>query len=196
MTISRKPYGKIKTPIGTGLFPWLHEPDTKWKEEGEYKVSLALDSKDAEGLIEQLEKIFEAIKADAKADPSLKKKKTIKEANRPWFDEEDEDGELTGRTVFKFKSRFKPALVDSQRNSVSSATKIYSGSELRLSSEVAGWFTEMVGLGMTLRLNAVQVIRAVGGGGGAADFDVVDDGFVEVAIADAADELVVAEADY
>lgn len=196
MAISKKPYGKLKTPIGTALFPWLQEPDTKWKDGGEYKVNLALDAKDAEPLIEQLEKIYETIMADHKSDLSDKKKKTIKEAARPWYDEEDDEDEPTGRTVFKFKSRFKPAMVDSQRNPVSSSTKVYSGSEMRVSSEVAGYPSPVVGVGMILRLNAVQVIRAVGSGGGAADFDVVDDGFVEVAVADAADEFVAAEADY
>ena len=48
----------ITTPVGIARYPHLNRPDTKYKEEGEYKVNLEMSSEDAEPFIKQIETIF------------------------------------------------------------------------------------------------------------------------------------------
>ena len=48
----------ITTPKGIALYPWLSTPDTKFSEEGEYKVNLVLSKEDAQPIVDEINRVF------------------------------------------------------------------------------------------------------------------------------------------
>ena len=149
---------------GLAVFPHLNEPDTKFNEDGVYQTQLQLDAEAGEKLIAVLEKIRDdAYKAECKE----KKKPKLKKADLPFTEEVDEEGELTGNILFRFKMPAKtkrgleqrPVLVDSKVQPMTE--NIGSGSQLLIEFEPYTWFVPALGVGMTLRLRGVQVLELV-----------------------------------
>ena len=175
------------TPKGIAQYPWLSKPDTKFNEEGEYKVNLILSKKEAAPVIEQINAAFaENFKVQEKEHG-----KDIKTANPPYTDELDDDNKPTGNVIIKFKSKalYAPAIFDAKGN-VMKDSNIWGGSEIRVNGSIAPYYVKLIGAGIALRLRAVQVIQYVEGGTGSADrfgFEEVDGGFTqEPAAAEAA----------
>jgi|TARA_R110000772_G_scaffold5106_3_gene18169 hypothetical protein len=170
------------TPKGVAQYPWLSKPDTKFNEEGEYKVNLVLTKEDAAPIIEQINVAFsENLKEEVKKN----KGKEIKTANPPYTDELDDDGKPTGNVIIKFKSKalYPPAIFDA-KGDVMKDSNIWGGSEIRVNGSIAPYYVKLIGAGVALRLRAVQVIQYVEGGTGSADrfgFEEVDGGFVQEA---------------
>ncbi len=166
---------RIVSPKGIAVWPRLNEPDTKFKEEGEYTVSLAYDGDDkaANDLIKKLEQTRDEL-FEAWLSENPKKKKTAEVA--PVFtDEVDEEGDETGRKLLKFKMRasgiakktkkhftMKPDIFDATGKKLVNPPKIGGGSVLKVSFEVGGHFVESAKkFYLSLRLVAVQVIELV-----------------------------------
>jgi hypothetical protein len=168
------------TPKGIAAYPWLSRPDTKFSEEGEYKVNLILPKEDAKPIIEQINGVFaENVKEETKKN----KGKEIKTANPPYMDELDDEGKPTGNIIIKFKSKaaYKPAIFDS-KGTVMIESNIWAGSEVRVNGSIAPYYTSMIGAGVALRLRAVQVIQYVEGSQGADRFGFEEEaGFVQEA---------------
>ena len=169
------------TPKGIAQYPWLSKPDTKFNEEGEYKVNLVLTKEDATPVIEQINAAFaENLKVQIKENG-----KDIKTANPPYMNELDDDGKPTGNVIIKFKSKalYPPAIFDA-KGDVMKDSNIWGGSEIRVNGSIAPYYVKLIGAGVALRLRAVQVIQYVEGGTGSADrfgFEEVDGGFVHEA---------------
>ena len=169
------------TPKGIAQYPWLSKPDTKFNEEGEYKVNLVLTKEDATPVIEQINAAFaENLKVQMKENG-----KDIKTANPPYMNELDDDGKPTGNVIIKFKSKalYPPAIFDA-KGDVMKDSNIWGGSEIRVNGSIAPYYVKLIGAGVALRLRAVQVIQYVEGGTGSADrfgFEEVDGGFVQEA---------------
>jgi len=167
------------TPKGIAQYPWLSKPDTKFNEEGEYKVNLILSKKEAAPVIEQINAAFaENFKIQEKEHG-----KDIKTANPPYMDELDDDNKPTGNVIIKFKSKalYAPAIFDAKGN-VMKDSNIWGGSEIRVNGSIAPYYVKLIGAGVALRLRAVQVIQYVEGGTGSADrfgFEEVDGGFTQ-----------------
>ena len=175
------------TPKGIAQYPWLSKPDTKFDEEGQYKVNLILSQEDAKPLIQQ---INESFAQNLKEETKKNKGKDIKTANPPYSDELDDDGKPTGNIIIKFKSKaiYPPAIFDAQGN-VMKDSNIWGGSEIRVNGSIAPYYVPLIGAGVSLRLRAVQVIEYVEGGTGSADrfgFEEVEGGFVQEEPASAA----------
>jgi len=174
------------TPKGIAQYPWLSKPDTKFNEEGEYKVNLILTKKEAAPVIEQINAAFaENFKVQEKEHG-----KDIKTANPPYMDELDDDNKPTGNVIIKFKSKalYAPAIFDAKGN-VMKDSNIWGGSEIRVNGSIAPYYVKLIGAGVALRLRAVQVIQYVEGGTGSADrfgFEEVDGGFTQEPAAEAA----------
>lgn len=166
---------RIVSPAGIAVWPRLNEPDTKFKQEGEYTVGLAYDGDDkaCNKLIADLEKLRDEEFAKWLSE-NPKKKKTAEVA--PVFtDEVDEEGDETGRKILKFKMRasgvskktgkhftMKPDIFDAKGHKMPNPPKIGGGSELKVSFEVGGFFVESAKkFYLTLRMVAVQVIDLV-----------------------------------
>jgi hypothetical protein len=176
------------TPKGTAVYPWLNKPDTKFSPEGEYKVTLKIPTSEAEDLISRLTGIAEDYHEELiKTDPKSKHLRM----NFPWEEEMDDQGNVTGNYLFKFKQKanitgkdgssysMNVALFDAKRNPSSSL--VGGGSEIKVAATV--WPYKMNStktVGLSLKPTAVQIINLVSvGGGSAASMFNDEDGFVE-----------------
>ena len=180
----KKKYPRLVTPKGTFAFPKLRTPDTKFKKEGEYSVKLVLDKKSADELIKKIQPHFDAaVKAGQEEYDGLKK--VVKDKNPfktvDYFTPEyDDDDEPTGNIVFSFKMTAsgeykngpkkgqkwtrKPALFDAKGKPLPTKVEPWGGTVGKVSFEVVPFFTVGVGAGVSLRLQAVQVIDLIQGG--------------------------------
>ncbi|WP_439426641.1 hypothetical protein [Stenotrophomonas sp. T8] len=166
---------RFVSPKGTAVWPRLNEPDTKFKPEGEYTVSLAFDpnDKDFKALAKKLEtrrdELFQEFLSE-----NPKKKKGSEVA--PVFTEEtDENGDDTGRVLVKFKMKasgvskrtgkkftMRPDIFDARGKKIDNPPQIGGGSELKVSYEIGGSFVESAKkFYLTCYMVAVQVIELV-----------------------------------
>ena len=160
------------TAKGIAYYPYISAPDTKFDEQGHYKVNLCLSEEDAQPVIEVIKQtVVEGIKALKKDKPNME----IKQAPLPFSKEVDEDGNPTGNVIIKFKSKaaYKPAVFDSKGNMMTNSN-IYGGSILKVGGLASFYHTKMLGAGVSIRLSAVQIIEYVEGSQGAEKF-----GFIE-----------------
>lgn len=158
----------ITTETGVALYPWLTKPDTKFNEDGEYKVNLVLSKEDAKPLLKTINEVFEE---NLKAEMKKQKKKDIKTANPPYSEQLDDNGAPTGNLIFKFKSKaaYKPAIFDAQNN-VLVDPPIWGGSEIKVNAGLYPYASPLHGAGVSLKIRAVQVIALVEGSEGAGRF--------------------------
>ena len=147
------------TPIGIGNYPYLFTPDTQFeKPDGVYTVKFVLSKKDAEPFI----KIYEdTLKARQQKD------NTEKRAPHNQY-KINKDGTVE----FKFKLKAKVIMRDGtdfeQRPKILLADKtiaekqpVYSGSKMKIAFQATSWANPMQGVGVSLRLKAVQLIEIV-----------------------------------
>ena len=176
----------ITTETGVALYPWLTKPDTKYSEEGEYKVNLILSKENAAPIIKTIVGVHED---NYKEQLKIQKKKSVTQASPPFTEELGDDGKPTGNYIFKFKSKaaYKPAIFDAKGNALIDPP-IWGGSELKVNAALYPYFSPMNGAGVSLKIKAVQVIALVEGSEGASRF-----GFSETSgydIKDGVDEQV------
>lgn len=173
--MSTKKRERYVSPKGIAVWPRLNEPDTKFKQEGEYTVSLAYDSDDPE--YNKLEKLLEKRRDELFAEwlSENPKKKKVAEVAPVFTEETDENGDETGRKLLKFKMRasgvskrtgkpftMKPDIFDAKGKKLEVAPQIGGGSVLKVSFELGGHFVESAKkFYLSLRLVAVQVIELV-----------------------------------
>lgn len=160
----------------------LIKPDTKYKAEGEFKIKVKVPVA-APGAVAQFEMLAElATKAyedtvkkaakDQKFKASLKGK-APKVADLPFYKDDDE-----GVFVYTFKTkasyvskkpgtegqtitRTVPIWGPNGRYAPDDIPSFGAGSKVRISFTAAEFFTVTVGAGITLRLEAVKLIKAV-----------------------------------
>ena len=165
---------KIVSPVGVSQYAWLTQPDTRFDEIGHYKTNLILSGDAAQSLKSKIDAELEKSIALAK---EKAKGKQIKKADAPYSDELDDEGNATGSTIFKFKTKAQITTKDGKlipnRVAIFDAkgkpmvdTNVWSGSEMKVSAELIPYYTAMVGAGVSLRLRAVQITKLVEGGSG------------------------------
>ena len=172
-------YPRFTTPRGMLVYPHLTDPDTKFvKPHGEYHTKFALpeDSKAAKKIIADLEEIMDAYIAE---NPDKLTKAKLKKAGRAdlYEEEVDDEGEETGRIIFKFKLKAvvetktktweqKPRLFDGNADPISGDINPWTGSEGKISAEVFPYYMESTKqFGLSLRCLAVQILLLVTGEG-------------------------------
>jgi hypothetical protein len=164
------------TPAGIAVYPWLNKPDTKHNPEGKYKVSLRLAKEDAESLIEKLTPHHEAAVAAGTTAFKSNPKNKGKQPPPVWplFTEVfDAEGNETGLVEFKFSRKasgvsakngkpwaIKPDLFGRSGKPLPADVAIYGGSKIKVAYECVPYAAK-VGIGLSLALNAVQVIDLV-----------------------------------
>ena len=188
---TKKSMEKAISPKGAAVFPWLTKADTKWKPEGEFKTGLRLDAEAAEAFKADIESrteaALEATKAElmeaAKTDPKKKAAiaRTIKELQvaYPFKPTYDDDGEETGEMEFTFKTKAtiksktggvinkKLPLFDAKKQPIAAGVAIFGGSVIKVAFEYAPYYNPATKtVGVSLRMNAVQVIELNSGSGG------------------------------
>lgn len=186
---------KMVTPVGVAEYPWLNKPDTKFDPQGVFRVNLILDPNECEDFLATLDNMVDAKYEQAKKEVAKKKPQDVSKIIRkePYEPEFDSEGNETGLVKLKFKMNhiintkqgemvLTPDIFDSQGAKIDiDSVNIYSGSKLRINFSPSDYYmasTKMAGV--SLRLNAVQIIELVSGKGGNADsygFGEVEDGF-------------------
>jgi len=174
---------RITTPKGIAKFPRLSSPDTKFNPDGEYRVTLLLDPEKDKEFLDELDAMADA--AVQKAQEENKKYRKVMQRQEPYKMELDQDGEETGKVEVKFKMRahvkskdgkeysFAPALFDAQGKPIDPAKiNIGGGSIIRVNFTPNPYFVAATkAVGISLQLNAVQVLELVQyNGGDAASF--------------------------
>ena len=176
---------KIVSPRGIAVYPWLNRPDTKFSADGDFKVTLKVQAEDAAPLIQKLDEIISSYKtAQSKADPKLNQYTVAP----PYEEEMDDQGNLTGKYLFKFKQKakihtkdgrvidMKVALVDASRTPTT--VNVGGGSELKIAATVFPYaMSTTKSIGLSLRPSAVQILSLVSGKSNAAAMFDDEDGF-------------------
>jgi len=195
--MAKRTYPNVTTPRGTFIYPKLVEPDTKYvKPHGEYSTKFALDLEKEEtgAFVDRLNEILNAYKAEQSEELGAAKMK--KAITADIFDEElDDEGEETGRAIFRFKLKAmvetpnkswpqQPRLFDAQAQPIDSSSGVdpWTGSEGKVNVEVFPYFMESTkSFGLSLRLKGAQILKLVSGGGASAGdmgFGAEEDGYV------------------
>lgn len=158
------------TPAAPCLYPFLKKPDTRWKKEGEYKVSLIFDQNDEfiAKVEAKTEKEFEIAKANMK--PAQAKALVC---ISPVKEELDENGNATGNVKLNFKSNaqfmdkkteevvhVKVKVFDAQGKPIVNLPNIGNGSKLKVSFNPVGAVVKGE-FYLSLWMNAVQLIELV-----------------------------------
>lgn len=169
--------------IGPARGEWFHlaEPDTKFKPEGEYKVTLRPTAEAMAPYFDQMKRIAEAalplyqeIEND-EASKKGKKAKTVKLSDtQPWLDCEMEDGTVTVKlkTSATFQSKKtgnieekNVPVVDSFGKYLSkeqiAELRIGNGSEVRAVVTIRPYHMVTSGVGISLRLEKIQIVKLV-----------------------------------
>ena len=135
---------KFVTPKGTAQYPWLTKPDTKFSEEGVFKVSLAVPEGEAKAFAKAIQDAFVAEYGQQK----------LAKAHMP-FKKDD-----SGNIVFNFKSKLKPRLYDASGKPITGDVSVGGGSVIKVSGAF-GPYNKGANTGVALYLNAVQIINLV-----------------------------------
>jgi len=167
--IDRKKLPRGITAAGRAVWPKLNEPDTKFKEEGEFSVKLELSGEAAENMKSTIREF--ATKAYS-IECEDKGKKKLKKADLPFKQATDQDGEDIADTfLFNFKRKASGTtkagkawqatvtLFDSQKKKVTA--EVWGGSKLRVAYTLVPWYNPTLGFGIKLELGAVQVLDLV-----------------------------------
>lgn len=186
MASARKVYRQ--SPIGIARYCWVNKPDVKFNADGVYKTDLVLEGEEAEAFRAELEaasqEAFEEITGEMPA--GVRKKWSV---YFPFVVEEDEDnGNPTGRIIFRFKQNAKIRLKDGEvkhvkiglrdsRNKVIT-TNVFGGSTIRVLFATRPIKLETAKqAGVKLDFSMVQLIKASESSGGG--FDEVEGGYVD-----------------
>ena len=173
----------LRSPLGEMVYPKVTEPDTKYKDEGEYSTKLRVPMDLAKPLMAAIDKeAAESLAAAIEKADTAKAKKSWETKYIPYEIEEDDDGEPTGCVLFKFSMKAsgkskktgktwtrKPALFDAKGTPLKNA-QIWGGTTAKISFSFQQYAqTAQTGASVKMALEAVQVIDLVSGGTRSAD---------------------------
>lgn len=159
---------KLNTPIGIAKFPKINEADTRFDDMGVYSTQLLLPKNDpkTDELIQRLKDIYEEFRKEL---PAPKNKKEPESYG--WVEDLDKDGNETDYIAFKFKAKAKyvdekgnvkelpaPKVFDAKLKPIPTDIQIWGGSTIKVNFSPIPYF-QGKNCGVTLRLNAVQVIE-------------------------------------
>lgn len=151
---------KFVSPKGSAVWPWFSVPDTRFDVEGKFKTDLLVSKDAAQDMMAEAKKIY----VEEFGEKALNKAK--------WPFEIDEE---SGGVRFRAKSSKKPVLYDAAGSIIKEDLNVGNGSEIKISG-VMSTYNAGGATGVTMYLNAVQIIDLVEFGG--SSFEPVEDGYV------------------
>lgn len=167
------------TPRGTAVLCFLNKPSTEYNEDGVYlvKMRFPVDDQATKALLKIIDKAGEtAYQAAYEAAETPKAKKEVVKAKPSYKIEEDDEGNPTGFVTVNFKRSAvrkdkegvkKPVTLPIfdvlGRKVDTDEVEIWGNSELAISFKLLP-YNKQIGVGVSHRLEAVQVIKAVAGG--------------------------------
>lgn len=185
------------SPPGIASFPWVNVPDTKFNAEGLYKVDLVLSGDEASTLRSKIDKAIDAAFEEITKEMTPKEAKSYQKSF-PYEVEEDDEGRLTGKTIFKFRQNATITLKSGEKKSIKIALKdatglndtterVTGGSTVRICYTTRPYkAASSKTISVRLDFAAVQLIK-LGGGSSGITFDAVEGGFVDSGEHDEAD---------
>lgn len=172
----------LTTPKGTAVYPRIDTPDTKFNADGVYSCKLHVEEGDFNTFSL---KVTDIVDREYDAECKVKGKKLKKASSTPIRITPDGDFELYAKQVAQRQTKkglltFTIPVFDSKGTRIETIPAIGSGSQLKLSTEVYTWYSDMQGFGYTLRLKAVQLLDLVeyGNGSNSFGFGAEEDGYV------------------
>ena len=146
------------TPAGVAVYPHLNRPDVKFHDLGIYKADVAVEVEDAKELMNKLMAYYKQTAGQA----------ANKFDNTMFTLQTDEDGEPTGKVVFKLrvKNRMtkkgdlwdrKPKMFDASLTPLTDVNP-YGGTVMKVNFEAYAWSTNGKS-GVSLQPVAVQIIE-------------------------------------
>lgn len=176
----KRNYKKITSPKATARYCWLDTPNTKFNKSGVWSVDLVMPVEEAQDLMKTLDEAAEEAFAEAVAQAKPADKKKIIKGEPYQLECDEETGDETGNVIFKLKNNatFKKKdgsigkvtiqIFDAKAKPIKGATGMRSGSTIKAAFQLVPYFVAGTKTaGITLRLNAVQIIELVTGGGNA-----------------------------
>lgn len=161
---------KITLGPGIAAYPKVDRPDTKFDENGQYSCDIVMPEAEAAPIMKRLSD-YQKDKLD---------KAPSKSGNSMWEPVEDEDGNPTGDIKFKIKVKNRiskktgklwdrrPKVFDAAGKLIEGETNLGGGSRVKVSCELYDW--ESGGKnGISLQLQAIQILELVEYTGGGAD---------------------------
>lgn len=158
------------SPSGSACYPFLNIPDTKFDENGVYRVQLRVSEKEGKEFV----KVIKAYHKDTYAYYLEESgKKTLKKCDLPIKKVEDDQGNPTGELEFNFKLKARGMrkdgteyensvrLFDAKGTPVVGGDSVGSGSHIKIATLLRGWYVPAIGVGVTLGIKAVQIIDLV-----------------------------------
>ncbi len=184
------------TPKGVAVFPRLNTPDTKFKDTGRYSLKLRLPEAEARSFLaeydalsgENFAEVLERTKG--KVDKKTGKAITPENTGLPFELEMDKETQTpTGNILIPFSCNaqfvdkktqqvreIKPGIYDSKGTAID--VQVWGGSVLKVAFVPFGYYNDAtMKAGISFRLQAVQVIKLVRGGG-EVQFGVEEGGYV------------------
>ncbi len=170
---------KTFTPEGLASYPHITVADNKFGDK--FSCKLIVQAADAQDFIKTVEDYCDKVKPELLQAASGKVKAEINAnfTKRPYDQEYDDNGELTGNIIIKsdcnkeftYEGRticLAPTLYDAQGVPLKTRPQISSGSKLKLQVELIPY--PAFGGGVKARLKAVQIVNLVGGANADAGF--------------------------
>lgn len=185
------------SPVGTAVFPYLTQPDTRFNSDGVFTVDLSIPKELAQEFIDRLEGSLDSYfktELNTTQQMTLAKKPVFNvEYTRPEYpdgasDEEREQikaahvPEETGNVLFRIKMNAKftkrngqiveqqPIVVDADSGE-RITENVWMGSTIRVKGQIVPYVNNAAQVaGLSLRLKAVQVIELVSGSGEGSGF--------------------------
>ena len=141
-----------------GEADWIYfnEPDNKYEDPGEYKVTLKVPRAKSGELIRDINEVIS--KEFGNGTPSADFKVLVDKAKKPY--------KVVGDEVhFKAHSQYKPVLWNKDQNKLDEKINVWKGSTMWANCKASG-YSKSIGTGATLLLGSVQIDKLVEGTGG------------------------------
>ena len=176
-----------RTPTAETVCAFITEPSTEYDDDGQFfiRIRLKTASKECKSLIAAIDDARD--KAYKQAEEKLttpKERNALKMADTSYKEEQNDDGEETGYTTFNFKRKAYRLDKNGEKKSVTlpifdtygkpvqtEGLDIWSGSLVSVAYRLVPFYTAQLGVGVSHRIEAVQLNKLVSGGGkSAADY--------------------------
>ena len=165
-------FESIVTPKGVLSYPHLKTADTKFDDVGSFKTGFIVDADGHSKLLEVLQPILSAY---VESDKERKTKHKSWSVGLPFDEQLDEDGNETGKFIWKFSQKayfikadgeridFSVAMIDAQRKPTDANP--FGGTVAKIRAQVRPYaMSTSKSYGLSLKPNMVQILELVEGG--------------------------------
>ena len=166
----------IVTPKGSALYANVVTPSTKFNADGVFDVTIIIPAKESSDFQSKLDDYYDQACEKAKKDNPDKK---IKQIHTPYeIDEATGDLKVKFKNSAQYKSRAdgsiikrKIVLFDAKgKPIIDKSIRVGNGSSIKVSGYVVPYYTAAIGAGISLKLQAVQILDLVEGGSSAGTY--------------------------